>query len=552
VTFLTPELLRGTDWRALERAIARLMGHCGWREVTVIGQSGDQGADIIALRGEGPETKTWLVQVKAVTGGSYVGQPGLREVLRAQPVYGAHVVALATNGDFTSSLPQRQAKLSSVGFEVKLWNGKFLTQLIERWPEEHPKRRPLRPYQSQIAETSVEHFMEGGSRVQYVVATGLGKTVIAAEIAARMWKSGVRRILVLCHAQDLALQLEQAFWTQIGKSMPTHVFFDGTPPYLHDGANFGLYQSLHGYLGGFGPGDFELVIVDEAHHALAHGFRACIDRLAPKYLVGMTATPWRGDGRSLDELFGEPIARVSLVDGMSMGYLAQVDYRIFCDNIDWESVPQLSRQRLSIRDLNKRLFLPQRDEAVVSEVLRAASEVTDPRIAVFSPSIDHAARFAEMLSSAGLSCASLSGIERIERRKRLMEFGAGKLKAVTAVDVMNEGIDVPDVNIIVFMRATHSRRIFVQQLGRGLRLAQEKAKVVVLDFVADVRRLAEAIQIEREAKQARQNTESVYLPPDMVKFNDKRAKHFVEEWLTDVADLADTEDTEKLKFPNID
>lgn len=549
MTFLTEDLLKGTDWRALERAVARLMSHCGWRDVSIIGRSGDMGADIVGIRDQSGSPRSWVVQVKAVGGGDYVGKAGIEEVMQAQSVYGAHVAALATNGDFTPSVHKRKSALERAGFEVKLWNGRFMTELLAKWPEAHWGKRDLRKYQSDIADRTMEIFDAGGRRVQYVVATGLGKTVIAGEIAGRLWDRGCRKILVLCHAQDLALQLEQGFWSRLPKAVPTRYFFDGTPPLVYEGANFGLYQSLSGYLSGIEPGSFDVVVVDEAHHALAHGFRACVDHLAPRFLIGMTATPWRGDGQSIDNLFGEPIARVSLVDGMAMGFLAKVDYRLYCDNIDWDAVPTLSRERLTIRDLNKRLFLPQRDEAVLSEIFRVAGSVRNPRIAVFSPSVDHAERFAAMMSAKGMPCESLSISDRVERRKRLLAFSGGKLTAVTAVDVMNEGIDVPDVNILVFLRATHSRRIFVQQLGRGLRLAHDKEKVVVLDFVSDVRRMAEVAELDHEARRRGKEKESLFLRDGVVSFSDPQGERFIEAWLADVADLSDAGDTEKLKFP---
>lgn len=549
MSFLTEDILKGTDWRVMERAVARLMSHCGWRDVAIIGRSGDMGADIVGTREMSGQTRTWVVQVKAVLGGGYVGRTGLEEVMRAQSTYGAHIAALATNGDFTPIVHTRKNELIRAGFDVKLWNGTFLKELLAKWPEQHHLKRPLRPYQGAIAERAVNIYEEGGRKVQYVVATGLGKTVIAGEIASRLWEKGCRKILVLCHAQDLALQLEQGFWPQLGQSAPTRYFFDGMPPLVYEGANFGLYQSLVGYLNGIEPGTFDLVIVDEAHHALSHGFRKCVEHLAPRFLVGMTATPWRGDGQSIDELFGEPIERVSLVDGMAMGYLSQVDYRLYCDNIDWDAIPSISRERHSVRDLNKRLFLPQRDEAVISEVTKVASELRNPRIAIFSPSIEHAERFAAMLTARGVQCESLSISDKVERRKRLLAFSGGNLTAVTAVDVMNEGIDVPAVNMLVFLRATHSRRIFVQQLGRGLRLAHDKEVVVVLDFVSDIRRMAEVADFDKEARAKGRRPESLFLRDGVVSFSDPAGQRFIEAWLSDVADLSDAGDSEKLKFP---
>lgn len=550
MSFYTEDISEGYNWRGLERAIARLMEHLGWRDINVIGGAGDKGADVIATRAEGQQIKTWVVQSKAVTGDRYIGPQAINESINALSFYNTNIAAVATNGEFTKTARQRQAQLATNGYTVKLWNGAFIKELIDKMPADHAGLRKLRPYQEDIANKVIRAYDEGNKKALYIVATGLGKTVIAATIARNLWDRGCRKILVLCHAIDLALQLEQGFWPQITKDVPTSVFFAGLPPRNTEGISFGLYQSLYGYLPGIEPGQFDAVIVDEAHHALAHGFRSCIEHLQPRFLVGMTATPWRGDGQSLASVFGEPVAKVSLVDGMAMGYLSKVDYRILCDNVDWDNMQSLSEQNLSIRDLNKRLFLPQRDEAVIEELKKAIQEVKNPRIAVFSPSIEHSNRFADMLSAAGIPCSALlSNIDKAERRKRLLAFAAGEYQAVCAVDVMNEGIDIPDVNILVFLRATHSRRIFVQQLGRGLRLSEGKDKVIVLDFVSDIRRMAEMVEMNNEGKAKGAEKEVVYLQEGFVSFSDARVENFVNIWLEDVADLSGSDDEVKLTFP---
>ena len=550
MSFYTEDISEGYNWRGLERAIARLMEHLGWRDINVIGGAGDKGADVIATRAEGQQIKTWVVQSKAVTGDRYIGPQAINESINALSFYNTNIAAVATNGEFTKTARQRQAQLATNGYTVKLWNGAFIKELIDKMPADHAGLRKLRPYQEDIANKVIRAYDEGNKKALYIVATGLGKTVIAATIARNLWDRGCRKILVLCHAIDLALQLEQGFWPQITKDVPTSVFFAGLPPRNTEGISFGLYQSLYGYLPGIEPGQFDAVIVDEAHHALAHGFRSCIEHLQPRFLVGMTATPWRGDGQSLASVFGEPVAKVSLVDGMAMGYLSKVDYRILCDNVDWDNMQSLSEQNLSIRDLNKRLFLPQRDEAVIEELKKAIQEVKNPRIAVFSPSIEHSNRFADMLSAAGIPCSALlSNIDKAERRKRLLAFAAGEYQAVCAVDVMNEGIDIPDVNILVFLRATHSRRIFVQQLGRGLRLSEGKDKVIVLDFVSDIRRMAEMVEMNNEGKAKGAEKEVVYLQEGFVSFSDARVENFVNIWLEDVADLSGSDVEVKLPFP---
>jgi len=549
VTFYTDDISNGFHWKRLERAIARLMGHLGWKDTTVIGGSGDKGCDILATRNEEGRIVPWVVQAKAVSGERYIGPDAIKEVIDALSFYEAKVAAVATNGEFTKTARQRQEQLEKNGYSLKLWNGSFIRTIIEKMPENHAAYHDLRPYQDKIAKKVVSAFDSGEKKAFYIVATGLGKTVIAATIARELWMRGCRRFLVLCHATDLAQQLEQGFWSQITKDVPTSVFINGLPPRNTEGISFGLYQSLYGYLPGVDPEQFDVIIVDEAHHALAHGFRTCLEQLKPKFLIGMTATPWRGDGQNLSTVFGEPLEKVSLVDGMAMGFLAKVDYRILCDNVDWENMTTVTKQHLSIRDLNKRLFLPQRDEAVITEIQRVALSINNPRIAIFSPSIEHSNRFANMLSAAGIPCTALSRVDKAERRHRLLAFASGTYQAITAVDVMNEGIDIPDVNLLVFLRATHSRRIFIQQLGRGLRLSEGKEKVVVLDFVSDIRRMADMIEMNNEGKIKGTEKEIVYLKEGFVNFSNARLEQFVNVWLEDIADLGDSDENTKLTFP---
>ena len=552
-SFLTESLMQGRDWKGFELAVLRLLEHCGWRHLQYIGESGDQGADIIAVRHEGGGSVPYLFQVKAVSGVNYVPPSAIDECLHAQGVYGGRVLVVVTNGEFTKSAYSRRDELRRLGYDVRLWNGIFIRSLLGKFPERSQAYRNSRDYQTDIVDRVMAKYHAGHHRAMFVVATGLGKTFIAATIAQRLYDEGVKRILVLCHAVDLAIQLQQAFWRQIDKSVPTRLFMDGKPPSCTDGISFGLYQTLEGYLSGLDPNAFDLVIVDEAHHALSYSFLNCLTHLRPRFLVGMTATPWRGDGASIETLFGKPVKTLSLVDGMHMGHLAKVDYRLMCDNLNWDELPHLSKHRLTIRDLNKRLFLPQRDEAVVSELLTLVSKTPNPKIAVFSPSVEHAERFAEFLTNAGISAACVSCEDKLLRRRRLLEFSSGGLVAISAVDLLNEGIDVPEINILVFLRATHSRRIFIQQLGRGLRISDNKKSVVVLDFVTDVRRMALVKELDDEARAGSKAgiKEVVVLKNGVVTFSDVKAKAFVDEWLNDVMTIDADDDNAELTFPDV-
>jgi superfamily II DNA or RNA helicase len=319
---------------------------------------------------------------------------------------------------------------------------------------------------------------------------------------------------------------------------------------------FGLHQSLSGRLPGVNPDAWDIVIVDEAHHAPAETFSDCLDSLKPKFLVGMTATPFRGDGQDLGDIFGKCVSKVSLVDGMRMGFLAKVDYRLMCDNIDWDEVTSLAQSSVSIKDLNSKLFIRQRDEEIIAEIKKCCNTLdAPPRIIVFSPTCAHAAEFADLLCDRRLPAVSVSTGDKWETHKGLARFAVGDLKAVTAVDILNEGIDVPDVNVVVFLRATHSRRIFIQQLGRGLRIKPGiKEKVVILDFVTDVRRIAAVTELDREARNPAHRPgpgeiERVDLSNGVVSFSNEKAEEFINTWIEEVANLDFCDDREKMQFP---
>lgn len=546
--FLSSPIMAGGDWFALERAVVRLMLHCGWRDVQHIGGAGDKGADILAVR----KGVSYLVQVKAVSSASYVGKDAIDQAIKAQAHYESRVVVAATNGEFTRSAYARRDELKRAGYAVELWNGEFFLELASKCPAYSAAKPVARDYQRKIADDIVESHNDGRRKAFFVLATGLGKTVIASDVVDRLYRQGLKKVLVLCHARDLAQQLQQSFWAGISKSVSTTLFMDGRPPAPVDGVNFGLYQTLYNYLGGINRDAFDLIVVDEAHHALANAFSACMEHLRPRLLVGMTATPWRGDGLSVESVFGEPMAQISLLDGMRMGYLAKVNYQLMCDNIKWDEISRVSRNAVTIRDLNKRLFIPQRDEAIIKQILDAAKNNASPRIAVFSPSRSHAAAFARKLTASGISAVNLSVDDKVARRRNLMKFAEGAVKAAVAVDILNEGVDVPEVNMLVFLRATHSRRIFVQQLGRGLRVSKGKDEVVVLDFVTDIRRIAAVQELDKDARAGARKgeAETVCLRDGVVTFSDEKARSFIDAWLEDVANLQDQDAAAELKFPN--
>ena len=267
----------------------------------------------------------------------------------------------------------------------------------------------------------------------------------------------------------------------------------------------------------------------------------------------MTATPWRGDRFDIRHRFGEPSYTLGIGDGMRLGYLAEVRYRLFTDNIDWDFVRQASDHEYTIRDLNARLFLPDRDEAIRDELIEAWERTRQPRAVVFCRTIEHAERMASLLGRVPQmkgAEAVHAELDRRDRQLRLMRFRSGETPVITAVDILNEGVDVPDVNIICFARVTHSRRIFVQQLGRGLRLREGKSHVEALDFVSDIRRVAAVLNLREQV--AADEIETVRLNGNRFEFTDRQAESLMQEWIEDAASLETALDEARLQFPDPD
>ena len=296
--------------------------------------------------------------------------------------------------------------------------------------------------------------------------------------------------------------------------------------------------------------EFDLVLVDEAHHVGSPTFRETISKLKPRMLGGITATPWRGDGFDIDDIFGQPVVKFGIAEGLKNHFLCEVDYRLMADNVKWEIVQERSRYHYSLSELNKQLIIPVRDQEAARMVADVFTKGCQSGI-VFCPTVEHAEFFAATIRTFGIRSEAISSkLDARQRDKLMASFRKGLIDIVTSVDLFNEGVDVPDVDLIVFMRTTHSRRIFVQQIGRGLRLSPGKEKVTVLDFVTDLRRIAEVLQLQRAASNG--PTERLPLGDHLIQFRDELAGGFMFEWMKDQADLLLREGDPKLEIPRFD
>jgi len=545
--FLDERRLLNGPWQAFERDVARAFVFSGFHDVRIVGGSGDMGADVVAVK----QGVVWVVQCK-FTSTSAPPKAAVEEVVTASRFYGAHQLALATSRPAGNALVEELERVERLGFKVHLLNPDKLMRMVRAAPEKPPSARELRSYQQEACERLFDALQETG-RGQIVLATGLGKTVVMAEVVARLFEADVlthRRVLVMADKRELVRQLQIGFWAQLPKSVATHLLAPEEEPAFWEGVTFATVQTVASRIDSL-P-EFDAVFVDEAHHIGSRTYREVIERLAPPRLAGVTATPWRGDEFDIDELLGQPLVRFGIADGLKLGYLSEVDYRLLADDLDWEMVQQTSAFGYTLTELNKRLIIPTRDEEAARLVAESFRNEGRRSGLVFSPSVEHADHFTAMLRLFGLRVESLNGTMVPRDRDRLLSrFKSGQIDILCTVDLFNEGMDVPDVDLIVFMRATHSRRIFVQQLGRGLRVTKGKDKVVVLDFVTDLRRLAEVAELERGATR-NAPTERLPLGGRLVRFSNESAGSFLMEWVRDQASLLLREGDPTLDLPRFE
>ncbi|MEU2145512.1 MULTISPECIES: DEAD/DEAH box helicase family protein [Streptomyces albovinaceus subgroup] len=527
------------------RRIERLLWHLGFSDVSNIDGSGDEGGDILALH----KGETWVIQCKWKRHGA-VGADAVDEVARARDHYRAHKAVVVTNTRFSPEARKRVANLARLGPGILLWGGTDLTTSFDRVPPRFGRVTP-RPYQTEALQ-ALASDLDASGRALLVLATGLGKTVVGGEvIAAHLRRAPQAQVLVVAHAKDLVQQLERALWRHLPKDVPTRILTGDTRPDALSGLTCATVGSaLSAARFGYRPG---LVMIDEAHHVGEEGqYDELLELLRSARHLGVTATPWRGDKHDITHQLGAPSFSLGIEEGMRRGYLAQVDYRLFVDDIDWDIVREASNHSYGLAELNAKLFLPQRDEAIRDELATAWVGTHNPRAIVFCRTIEHAERLADMLRRTPLWSGALAihaGLAKRERQNRLLAFRAGEVPILTAIDILNEGVDVPDVNILCFARVTHSRRIFVQQLGRGLRLREGKERVTVLDFVSDLRRIAAALKLKRALDGDGEIETLAKITPSNIDFSDQKVATLMDEWIEDAASLETAYDEHRLQFP---
>lgn len=342
-----------------------------------------------------------------------------------------------------------------------------------------PKKRILNIFQKQsLAELSQAHAI--GQRVGLIILPpSSGKTRIAAEDAKA---TKAKKILYVAHTHEILDVAETEFasvFSQNDVCRMTKTKHLLCPQRI----NLATIQYLKNHLDLLGPNKFDYVVVDEFHHAAAKSYRQLIDTLGDTFLLGLTATPFRGDRQDIIELcHGNVLVNGELRTGIDSGILSPYHYFGVFDDINYSNISH-NGFAYSIRDLEKALVIPERDQAIIQKWREHAEG--KPTIA-FCCSQNHARRVANSFRNAGVSAEIYLSTTCLSIRKRLTKrFENNELNVLCAVDVLNEGADFPFVECLLFLRPTESKRIFFQQLGRGLRKFVGKSHCIVIDFIGN-------------------------------------------------------------------
>lgn len=350
----------------------------------------------------------------------------------------------------------------------------------------------LHPFQERLLEQVEIQRARGRNWNLLVAATGTGKTVMAAVDYARLKVRLPRaRLLFVAHRRELLEQAQDTYRHVLREPSFGELWVGGRRPedFEHVFASVqSLSQSDLAHL----PADhFDVVVVDEFHHAEAKTYRRLLEHLKPRQLLGLTATPERADGLPvLDWFEGHIAAELRLWDAIDQQRLVPFQYYGVHDGLDLTQVGWTRGRGYDVEGL-ERVYTA--DDVWARRVLGAledrVSDLGQVRGLGFCVSVGHARFMARAFSEAGVAATAVwGGMAEADRRSALGDLAAGRVNLIFSVDLFNEGIDLPTVDTLLLLRPTDSATLFLQQLGRGLRRHPDKASCLVLDFVAQHRR----------------------------------------------------------------
>lgn len=357
---------------------------------------------------------------------------------------------------------------------------------IHTWFELRPKA-----YQLEMLERLATERRHGRRRNLLVAATGTGKTVVAAFDYQRLAREegSPPRLLFIAHRIQILKQALATF-RQVLRDPGFGELLDGQNEPTQYQHLFATINTVHGrkLVADLGADHWRVVIIDEAHHIPANSFDQFVRGIRPHLLLGLTATPERADGRSLNEYFdtqpdGSPAVSLRLWDALDQQLVAPFEYYATADDTDlsqirWNRAEETAQLDVLISSNDVR------SRTIVNALQQYVSDLARLKGIAFCVSVRHAKYMANWFETSGLPARSLTGSNTSEERESAIRgLRSGEIKLICTCDLFNEGVDIPEVNTLLLLRPTQSPVIFQQQIGRGLRLSDGKDSCLVLDFV---------------------------------------------------------------------
>ena len=372
----------------------------------------------------------------------------------------------------------------------------------------------LRPYQETARQKVQEEWEEGKKRTLLVLPTGTGKTIVFSKIIEDRVKKG-ERVLVIAHRGELLEQASDKLYKSTGLKTATEKAEQTSLGSFYR-VVVGSVQTLQREkrLNQFPPEYFDTIVIDEAHHAISDGYQRVLQHFESANVLGVTATPDRGDMRNLGSYFESLAYEYSLPEAIKSGYLSPIKALTIPLKLDLSNVKQQAGD-FSTKDLGTALdpYLEQIAEEMKKQCLNR-------KTVVFLPLVKTSQKFRDILNKHGFKAAEVNG-ESTDREQVLKDYEEGKYNVLCNSMLLTEGWDCPSVDCVIVLRPTKVRALYSQMVGRGTRLAPGKKELLLLDFLWHTERheLCHPANLiatdEKVAKKMTENIEELGTPIDL-------------------------------------
>ncbi|TQO35651.1 superfamily II DNA or RNA helicase [Arenibacter algicola] len=347
------------------------------------------------------------------------------------------------------------------------------------------------PFQLEILEKlEVERMIHDRNRNLVVAATGTGKTVISAfDYKNFRQNNKSSKLLFLAHRKEILSQSVSTYRGILRDNNFGELWVNGLEPISFEYV-FASVQTLNNRLENINlsPQYFDYIVIDECHHLAANSYRAIINYFKPKVLLGLTATPERMDGGDIQEDFHNRIAaEIRLPEALNRRLLCPFQYFGITDSIDLSNATWVRGRYVASELTNLYTANDRRVREIIDALEKYTKDKTDVKAIGFCVSMEHAKFMAEKFTLAGFKADYLTSANDQNRDIVRNQLLNKEINYLFVVDIFNEGVDIPEIDTVIFLRPTESLTIFLQQLGRGLRLANDKDCLTVLDFVGNAR-----------------------------------------------------------------